>query len=194
MKDIDDRSFSLCISFLSQISGTHPSLRTIRHIGKRCQILELLQFSCKIPPCHRMHNTALTFILWQLSGPSRPIGCRRMVLTIPPFILWQALSSERSDNSPSPEERGWGEGNVGGNYPFSSGIPLRGIPPRCAGLCIKLSKSPDQASLSGLFATFLRRKRDSNPRNVAVQQFSRLPPSTTRPFLPDARIACGLQI
>ena len=28
-----------------------------------------------------------------------------------------------------------------------------------------------------------RRKRDSNPRNVAVQQFSRLPPSTTRPFL-----------
>ena len=29
-----------------------------------------------------------------------------------------------------------------------------------------------------------RRKRDSNPRYVAVQQFSRLPPSTTRPFLP----------
>ena len=34
-----------------------------------------------------------------------------------------------------------------------------------------------------------RRKRDSNPRNVAVQQFSRLPPSTTRPFLQS-----GLQI
>ena len=29
----------------------------------------------------------------------------------------------------------------------------------------------------------LRRKRDSNPRYIAVQQFSRLPPSTTRPFL-----------
>ena len=29
----------------------------------------------------------------------------------------------------------------------------------------------------------LRRRRDSNPRNVAVQQFSRLPPSTTRPHL-----------
>ena len=28
-----------------------------------------------------------------------------------------------------------------------------------------------------------RRRRDSNPRNVAVQQFSRLPPSTTRPHL-----------
>ena len=30
---------------------------------------------------------------------------------------------------------------------------------------------------------FQRRRRDSNPRNVAVQQFSRLPPSTTRPHL-----------
>ncbi len=29
----------------------------------------------------------------------------------------------------------------------------------------------------------VRRRRDSNPRNVAVQQFSRLPPSTTRPHL-----------
>lgn len=29
----------------------------------------------------------------------------------------------------------------------------------------------------------MRRRRDSNPRNVAVQQFSRLPPSTTRPHL-----------
>ena len=28
-----------------------------------------------------------------------------------------------------------------------------------------------------------RRRRDSNPRYVAVQQFSRLPPSTTRPHL-----------
>ena len=28
-----------------------------------------------------------------------------------------------------------------------------------------------------------RRRRDSNPRDVAAQQFSRLPPSTTRPTL-----------
>ena len=28
-----------------------------------------------------------------------------------------------------------------------------------------------------------RRRRDSNPRDVAAQQFSRLPPSTTRPHL-----------
>ena len=31
--------------------------------------------------------------------------------------------------------------------------------------------------------SFLRRRRDSNPRDVAAQQFSRLPPSTTRPHL-----------
>lgn len=30
---------------------------------------------------------------------------------------------------------------------------------------------------------YLRRKRDSNPRNLSVQQFSRLPQSTTLPFL-----------
>ena len=29
----------------------------------------------------------------------------------------------------------------------------------------------------------MRRRRDSNPRDVAAQQFSRLPPSTTRPHL-----------
>ena len=62
-------------------------------------------------------------------------------------------------------------------------LPACAIPAPLRGACNKLPKSPDQASLSGLFATFLRRKRDSNPRYVAVQQFSRLPPSTTRPFL-----------
>jgi len=33
------------------------------------------------------------------------------------------------------------------------------------------------------FAIYQRRKRDSNPRYLAVQQFSRLPQSTTLPFL-----------
>src|SRR5690606_1178672 len=32
---------------------------------------------------------------------------------------------------------------------------------------------------------FLRRKRDSNPRRCYPQQFSRLPQSTTLPFLPE---------
>ena len=42
-----------------------------------------------------------------------------------------------------------------------------------------VEKSPQQL----LQAFLVRRRRDSNPRNVAVQQFSRLPPSTTRPHL-----------
>ncbi len=37
----------------------------------------------------------------------------------------------------------------------------------------------------------LRRKRDSNPRTLADQQFSRLPPSTTRPFLQYFLRACS---
>ena len=43
----------------------------------------------------------------------------------------------------------------------------------------KNRKIPYRAFCKG----FQRRRRDSNPRNVAVQQFSRLPPSTTRPHL-----------
>lgn len=42
-----------------------------------------------------------------------------------------------------------------------------------------VENSPQQL----LQAFLVRRRRDSNPRNVAVQQFSRLPPSTTRPHL-----------
>ena len=42
-----------------------------------------------------------------------------------------------------------------------------------------VENSPQQL----LQAYLVRRRRDSNPRNVAVQQFSRLPPSTTRPHL-----------
>ena len=80
-----------------------------------------------------------------------------------------------------------GGGNVGGGFiPLPQGFRRASpsdIPPACGGLCRKASKKRNRASSLRFFATFLRRKRDSNPRYVAVQQFSRLPPSTTRPFL-----------
>ena len=44
-----------------------------------------------------------------------------------------------------------------------------------------LSREPDSASLAPL--QFYRRERDSNPRRLSPQQFSRLPPSTTRTSL-----------
>ena len=55
------------------------------------------------------------------------------------------------------------------------------IPPACGGLCQAPKKVCAQASLAQTFSVTWRRVRDSNPRNLAVQQFSRLPPSTTRP-------------
>ena len=45
-----------------------------------------------------------------------------------------------------------------------------------------LSREPDSASLAPLHY-FFRRERDSNPRRLSPQQFSRLPPSTTRTSL-----------
>ena len=57
------------------------------------------------------------------------------------------------------------------------------IPPACGGLCQAPKKVCAQASLAQTFSVTWRRVRDSNPRNLAVQQFSRLPPSTTRPTL-----------
>ena len=43
------------------------------------------------------------------------------------------------------------------------------------------NKKPDQKMIG--FVLFVRRKRDSNPRYLAVQRFSRPPHSTTLPFL-----------
>lgn len=45
-----------------------------------------------------------------------------------------------------------------------------------------LSREPDSASLAPLHRK-KRRERDSNPRRLSPQQFSRLPPSTTRTSL-----------
>ena len=62
-------------------------------------------------------------------------------------------------------------------------LPACAIPAPLRGACKPSSKKRNRTSSLRFFASALRRKRDSNPRNVAVQQFSRLPPSTTRPFL-----------
>ena len=92
--------------------------------------------------------------------------CRGMI------CYFFASVSERSDRGdscvaaegePSPSPLG-----VQGDNRFASEARRIPLPKRNAG-----------ARSTGL----KRRKRDSNPRNVAVQQFSRLPPSTTRPFL-----------
>ena len=54
---------------------------------------------------------------WERSD-NRPLFLQgfRFAASLPPAAV---LDSERSDNSPSPEERGWGEGNVDRNYPSS---------------------------------------------------------------------------
>ena len=44
-------------------------------------------------------------------------------------------------------------------------------------------KEPRSCEALCLIVKFLRRVRDSNPRTLSRQQFSRLPPSTTRPTL-----------
>src|SRR5690606_25645272 len=46
----------------------------------------------------------------------------------------------------------------------------------------KTNKKP-QKTKGQFFTVILRRKRDSNPRRCDPQQFSRLPHSTTLPFL-----------
>ena len=59
-----------------------------------------------------------------------------------------------------------------------------GIPPRLRrGYANRQRKIRTRASSVRIFLCALRRRRDSNPRYLAVQQFSRLPPSTTRPRL-----------
>ena len=68
--------------------------------------------------------------------------------------------------------------------PVPPGFRLRRHPsPPAAGRSKAPTKNRVQASLTRFFVATLRRRRDSNPRYVAVQQFSRLPPSTTRPHL-----------
>ena len=72
-----------------------------------------------------------------------------------------------------------------GFFPSSSrDSGFAGIPPRLRrGFANRQKEVRTQASLARTSFDDLRRMRDSNPRYVAVQQFSRLPPSTTRPFL-----------
>lgn len=54
---------------------------------------------------------------------------------------------------------------------------------RCCTACSCFTKKIGCKSCNLDLHPIVRRRRDSNPRNVAVQQFSRLPPSTTRPHL-----------
>ena len=54
---------------------------------------------------------------------------------------------------------------------------------RCSTACSCFTKKIGCKSCNLDLHPIVRRRRDSNPRNVAVQQFSRLPPSTTRPHL-----------
>ena len=61
------------------------------------------------------------------------------------------------------------------NVPWGTDAERRG------GRRMKSRSRSERSSASALLLK--RRRRDSNPRNVAVQQFSRLPPSTTRPHL-----------
>ena len=62
------------------------------------------------------------------------------------------------------------------NWPFPSSSPYESK--------LSTDRKPKTAGrLRDQLHSFLRRRRDSNPRNLSVQQFSRLPPSTTRPHL-----------
>lgn len=92
------------------------------------------------------------------------ILCRVSAYRCLKSINKSSLRPVRSEAT-KPPQRGGLEGVEKRKCAAFSSLRLRkNSPQRCCGL-------------------FLRRRRDSNPRNVAVQQFSRLPPSTTRPHL-----------
>lgn len=62
------------------------------------------------------------------------------------------------------------------NWPFLSSSPYESK--------LSTDRKPKTAGrLRDQLRSFLRRVRDSNPRSLSAQQFSRLPPSTTRPTL-----------
>ena len=69
--------------------------------------------------------------------------------------------------------------------PHPPGIPASPASlPACGGAKqIAKRKSALKRAWRGFPLDDLRRMRDSNPRTLADQQFSRLPPSTTRPIL-----------
>ena len=68
--------------------------------------------------------------------------------------------------------------------PHPPGFRRRRHPsPPAAGRSKSQQRIRAQVNLARILCRLLRRMRDSNPRNLAVQQFSRLPPSTTRPIL-----------
>ena len=137
-----------------------------------------------------------------------PVKCSRRSTfwtvwsTPPPFILTATPGkgiplTRRGNSEGAARQKGDGEAVRGNPFPRplgDKGIPHspRDLRSRCAPLHIpaplrgalpNISKTARSSKLVALFYFVWRRVRDSNPRNLAVQQFSRLPPSTTRPTL-----------
>lgn len=80
-------------------------------------------------------------------------------------------------------------------FRYPTGTPNR-PPPTCSimlfSLMTQTHKTPQIFNLQGfavLFVVLWRKERDSNPRNLAVQRFSRPPRSTTPPSFRSAKVA-----